>query len=555
MGKCFALAGLILILSLYNNCAPSFQSMNDLGSTKDTLIDPGNNNQGNPGGSLGGAPIPPPRVSSKTMVINKHKFNPGGDQFKFSCEGSELEIPQLQPGKLTKVELQNSLKNVLGVEGINLSIYPDQSDTNKFRASNLYITENSFFSSMSTIAKDVANQFIKSLESNSNSSWNCDFKTECMNSLKQNLPKYIWRKKLSPAELATLNKMFQYNQGDSIEVAKEKLYDFVFMLVNSPQFFIKKNLSTNFNTTKRLATMQILNRLSFFLASSAPTKELIDSYSDEAELSTDQIRSIAQQILSDNDTKMKFIKQFLLSYLTLNNTIQNPNKFYGTPIKDIVSNDIENLYQLFASNKPLSELISNVEAGILTNKTFSFTTFGTTKDSSPIKRGTTILSNILCEELPSLPPATFMQIREVASTIPEHFNNMQVMEYHRSIGSCASCHNVIDPPAIGLEVLGPSGELRVNYPNGDKIEAVGSLGDNPFNDLPSYLNVMSNSIDFKSCFANHLNSAVNFSSQYKYNSCLVNSLFGENEDVGMMDLVYNFVTSNNFLWAKKPTYN
>ncbi len=527
--------GILPVLLLFQNCAPSFSS-SDSGTDFFKSEIPG----------FGSSP------SKSSFVINETKFQKLQSEFTYNCENPEAEIPRLKPSKLTKEELKNSIKTILGLDNLDLNIYPSQSNTNKFKSSNLLRTENTLFSSMTVISELVANEFIKSLENQSNPIWECDFSSRCVDEFYSQLPNYVWRKNISFKEQGTINQLKAVVDSSD---KKEMIRSLVSFLLQSPQFYIKNSLHISSPSLSKLSPVHLINRLSFFLTSSAPTIELMNKYYGLEDISEDKFKEIAQEILSDQNAAKTFIKSFLISYLSQDRAIASNEKFNNRTVSSFVNEDISNLVNSFYKNEPLSALISNVKSGILTNTSFSYSTFKNDKESSPIRRGTTILSNVLCEALPTLSAATLEKIKEVENSTPVGLNNIEVMAYHRSIENCASCHNVIDPPAIGLEVMGPFGQIRDRYSNGDKILTQASLGKHSFNSLDGYLNIMSKSIDFKSCFANHLNSAVNYSGQTPYNSCLVRSLYGENEDAGLMDIVFNFVTSNNFLRAKVPTFS
>ena len=99
---------------------------------------------------------------------------------------------------------------------------------------------------------------------------------------------------------------------------------------------------------------------------------------------------------------------------------------------------------------------------------------GTT--TSPVVRGVFINERILGEHVPPPPPnipAIEPDIRG-ATTIREQ------LQKHRSNESCASCHQLIDPPGFALENYDPIGGWRVNYGiggQGAKIDAFGTTPD------------------------------------------------------------------------------
>lgn len=115
--------------------------------------------------------------------------------------------------------------------------------------------------------------------------------------------------------------------------------------------------------------------------------------------------------------------------------------------------------------------------------------------TSPVVRGVWLNERILgisIPEPPKAPPAIEPDIRG-ATTIRD------MLEKHRSIESCSSCHRKIDPPGFALEQFDPAGQFRTHYPrlqkrrfvNGNKIDPAYTLhnGKN-FDDLNGFRSVV-----------------------------------------------------------------
>ena len=79
--------------------------------------------------------------------------------------------------------------------------------------------------------------------------------------------------------------------------------------------------------------------------------------------------------------------------------------------------------------------------------------------TSPVVRGVWVLNNILGQPTPPPPPNIPVIEPDIrgASTIREQ------VKKHRSIESCAGCHDRIDPPGLALEGFDPIGGLRKSY--------------------------------------------------------------------------------------------
>jgi hypothetical protein len=116
----------------------------------------------------------------------------------------------------------------------------------------------------------------------------------------------------------------------------------------------------------------------------------------------------------------------------------------------------------------------NVRGGLLTQASvLKVTANGTT--TSPVLRGVWIQERLLGDPPPPPPPGTPAVEPDTrgATTI------RQQLEQHRSIRSCAVCHNKIDPPGFALENFDVLGGWRERYRStaeGDAVKGVGKNG-------------------------------------------------------------------------------
>ncbi len=132
-----------------------------------------------------------------------------------------------------------------------------------------------------------------------------------------------------------------------------------------------------------------------------------------------------------------------------------------------------------------------------------------------------MLSNISCFELPNLTPALEAEIVSVeeSNDFPHEGNNLEKLAFHRSRPECSSCHSIIDPKAEGLESIGPFGNYRTHYPNGDKINIKAQLAGKVYTNTNEYMEIMSKTIDFNVCFSNKLKSKIRAVKDNSVNSC------------------------------------
>ncbi len=107
--------------------------------------------------------------------------------------------------------------------------------------------------------------------------------------------------------------------------------------------------------------------------------------------------------------------------------------------------------------------------GLLTQAAFLMT-YSHEDQTSPIKRGVAIRSSVLCMPPPPPPP----NVIAAAGTTGMNTTTRALFEAHVSNPTCASCHNLIDPPGFALEGFDPIGQVRTQE-NGFPVDTTGSL--------------------------------------------------------------------------------
>lgn len=109
-------------------------------------------------------------------------------------------------------------------------------------------------------------------------------------------------------------------------------------------------------------------------------------------------------------------------------------------------------------------------------------------DTNPILRGVWFLESILGQK-PKLPSG---DVPELEPDIRGSKSIREQLEKHRESPQCASCHQKIDPPGFVLESFDPIGRWRNIYPTRHvlKIDSVGSLFKQEFNDITDFKNIL-----------------------------------------------------------------
>ncbi|MCS6852856.1 MAG: DUF1592 domain-containing protein [Gemmataceae bacterium] len=268
-------------------------------------------------------------------------------------------------------------------------------------------------------------------------------------------------------------------------------------ILSSPYFllFVEPGPDAQPASTMRLDDYALANRLSYFLWSTLPDDELL-AVAGRGELRRPEVlRQQVERLLNDPKAR-RFTKNFTGQWLDLrqiNATIPDPQLYgdfdglllWSMPqetelfFEEILRHD-RSLLEFVDSdwsiiNGRLAQLygIPGVEGtafrkvklppgshrgGVMTQASILKVTADGTR-TSPVLRGKWVLERIIGK--PPAPPPPDIPALEPdirgATTI------RQQLDKHRSIPSCASCHNHIDPPGFALETFDPIGNWRDFY--------------------------------------------------------------------------------------------
>jgi hypothetical protein len=254
--------------------------------------------------------------------------------------------------------------------------------------------------------------------------------------------------------------------------------------------------------SERLNDHQLAARLSYFLWSSMPDDELT-LLADNGRLSQpDMLRKQADRLLADQRANA-FVKNFTGQWLSLRDVGANPPAADLYPkydrhlevsmvkeseafFKEVLANDLDVMNFVRSDFVTINERLARfygiddvrgddfrkvslpadvARGGLMTQASILTITSNGTR-TSPVKRGTWILKNVLGTD-PGLPVAN---AGEISPKVPgiDKATVRQRLEVHRSLPQCARCHNKIDPLGFALENFNASGEFREREGHGYK---------------------------------------------------------------------------------------
>jgi len=239
----------------------------------------------------------------------------------------------------------------------------------------------------------------------------------------------------------------------------------------------------------------LASRLSYFLNSGPPDAELLESAASGALTKPDELRRQTERLLNSPRAR-RFTENFTGQWLDLRKmeaTIPDPHlygDFDGTLLwsmpletkhffEEILKNDrsllefVDSDWSVLNARLAAHYGIPGVEGnhfrrvslpagsprgGVMTQASILKVTADGTS-TSPVLRGKWVLEQIIGQP-PSPPPADVAAIEpdiRGATTI------RQQLDKHRSVASCNSCHQYIDPPGFALESFDPIGGFREFY--------------------------------------------------------------------------------------------
>ncbi len=243
-----------------------------------------------------------------------------------------------------------------------------------------------------------------------------------------------------------------------------------------------------------LNDFELASRLSFFLWSSMPDKELLSLAFQHKLHEPATLIAQVNRMLKDERSEA-FVKNFAGQWLNLRDVGANPPamdlyRHYDRHLelsivaeseaffREVLHNDLSVLNFIDSDFVTINERLArfygvenvrgdhfrkvnlpsdNPRGGILTQASILTVTSNGTR-TSPVKRGTWVLKNVLGID-PGLPVAN---AGEIAPKVPgiDKATVRQRLEIHRELPQCARCHNKIDPLGFALENFDASGAYR-----------------------------------------------------------------------------------------------
>jgi len=190
-------------------------------------------------------------------------------------------------------------------------------------------------------------------------------------------------------------------------------------------------------------------------------------------------------------------------------------------------------------------------AGVLTKGAF-LAIGGNQASSSPVRRGVTVLRQVLCGE-PAPPPPDVMG--SVPPPTPDT-TTRERFEVHVSDPACSACHTLFDPIGFAFEHFDAAGRWR-DLDNGFAVDASGDLigtdVDGAFDGAAALAAKLADSEQVRGCYVDHLFAFANGRLvDHDADACTTSALRSEfaAADYGLADLVVALTQSDAFRYRR-----
>ncbi len=339
----------------------------------------------------------------------------------------------------------------------------------------------------------------------------------CVRSILTNLATLAYRQRPSAADLDLL--LGFYNTGrksGSFEVGVEQA---LARILVDPRFvfrFEKDPLSLPAGTSHRVSDLELASRMSFFLWSSIPDRELID-LAEQGKLHEPAVLEAQTKRMLADPKADALVTNFAGQWLYLRELKNSRPEVRGftDSLRQAFRKETELLFaSIMREDRSVLRLLdadytfvneqlakhygipgikgdkfrrvpvpSEDRRGILGQSSFLLVSSVATR-TSPVSRGKWVLENLLGTPAP-LPPPNVPPLKE-SNEVPQPVTLRQRMEEHRQNPVCAACHKIMDPIGFSLENFDLIGRWRTTD-EGSPINATGQLVDGTKLDGPASL--------------------------------------------------------------------
>ena len=302
-----------------------------------------------------------------------------------------------------------------------------------------------------------------------------------------------WRRDLTADQRAQIHQLYTALRGAGLNHEPACRLTLA-RILTSPNFLFKQENAHEGAEATAVTSDEVASRLSYFLWSSQPDRDLRIAARQNELVTPDQLLQQTHRMLRNPRTG-RMATEFAAQWLHVRDFDENDDKneelypefaelredmyretllFFdhlfrnNGSVLDILDADYTFLNETLAKHYGIEGVtgshwrrVDHVKlagrGGILGMSTTLAANSGASR-TSPILRGNWIYETLLGERLPK-PPADVPQLPEL---VPEGKTARKLIELHSSVAECAKCHALIDPYGFSLEQYDVLGRIRPN---------------------------------------------------------------------------------------------
>lgn len=287
-----------------------------------------------------------------------------------------------------------------------------------------------------------------------------------------------------------------------------------------------------------LSPYELASRLSYFLWSSTPDTELLESAASGALSTPATLQQQTTRLLADTRARAlidNFAGQWLhlraidtllpdpTAFPNVDDALRSAMRqeserlfrdiaFEGTPLLALLTANYTYVNDRLAAHYGLPavgsaelvrvDLTNNAQRGGLLSQAGFLALTSHPERTSPVLRGKWVIDELLCASVP--PPPADVDLGAVSMADQEGLTQRQALERHRADPKCFNCHQLMDPIGLGLENYDAIGVYRTTDA-GMPIDATGELpGGATFAGAKELSARLAESPDFARCAARKL---------------------------------------------------
>jgi hypothetical protein len=404
------------------------------------------------------------------------------------------EAPRSPLRRLTRVEYDNTVRDLLGVDTAPVADFPPEEITGGF-------TNNA---TVQTVSPLLAEKYMQAAEAlaaaaaqNLPALLPCDpvttGETACARQFVERFGRRAYRRPLSAAEVDRLARVYAAGREQASFEAGIELV--IRAALQSPNFLYRVEYGMPARPHEKLVRLtqhEIAARLSYLIWSTMPDESL-GAAADSGQLETAQQIAGRAESMFDDPRARKALPEFYRQWLGLGgltslgkdsgvhpefdpalreamsaelpafvqHVLWSADRRLGTLLTaplGFVSGPLAGLYGVSApagSTPQLVKLDPAERAGVLTQAGF-LAVHSLPNQSSPVRRGKFVRERVLCQEAPAPPPNLNVTPPEVDASR----STRERFAEHTESAACSTCHELMDPIGFGFESYDAIGRFR-----------------------------------------------------------------------------------------------